>query len=195
MPKNYYDEDDEDEEEEKEDKITWIKEPKWNEIFGSDFMENFDMGDFEEIIKKFMKQFNFPLEKKDSDGPVVWGFSMSMGPDKKPRIKPFGNISPRGGKKLLPKHRDSLVDIIDSDNEIIILAEILDVNESDIALRASEKNLKISVDTPKQKYFNEVTLPCKVFPKSARIRYQNGILEVKLDKKLADSKRTFIQID
>ncbi len=179
---DYYTDDEDDEPEEKPDKITWIRKPKWEKEFGFD-LGDIDFKDIEDIIKQFMKQFGIPKNKDQSDGPVVWGFSMSMGPDKKPRIKPFGNLNLRGPKKLQPAYRDDVYDIIENDAEVTVIAEILGVTKSDIKLKASKKSLKISVDTPDQKYFNEIVFPCDVIPNDMNVNYQNGILEVKIKKK------------
>ncbi|MHA1279727.1 MAG: Hsp20/alpha crystallin family protein [Candidatus Helarchaeota archaeon] len=180
---DYFEDDEDDETEDKKDKITWIRNPKWGKIFNVEFNKNFNIKDFEDIIKQFMKQFGIPKHKGPSDGPMVWGFSMSIGPDNKPRIKPFGNISPQGAKELQPAYRDDLYDIIEETDEVTIIAEILGVEMSDIKLKASKKNLKISIDTANQKYFNEIIFPCEVLPNTMQTCYQNGILEVKIKKK------------
>ncbi|MFX1296195.1 MAG: Hsp20 family protein [Promethearchaeota archaeon] len=189
----YYDEEDEEDEEAEEDKeeknekkdwLTWTKEPKWDKLFGIDFGKDFEMPDLEKIIKQIMKQFNLPIDKESSDDPIVWGFSMSMGPDKKPRIKPFGSLNSKiKNNKISPKHREQLFDIIDGDKEITIIIEIIGVKESDIFLKPTKKSLKISIDTSEQKYFNEIALPNEVTSEITSAQYQNGILEVKLKKK------------
>ncbi|HUY01299.1 MAG TPA: hypothetical protein VMV49_17190 [Candidatus Deferrimicrobium sp.] len=180
-----YDESDENEEKEEEkDRIIWTKEPGWNNFFeGGDFFENFNVPEnFEKIIENFMKHFNLPEEDK-SGKPVVWGFSMRIGPDKKPLIKPFGKYKRTRKANLIQKEPSLLVDTIEDSSVITVIAEISGVEISDIQLKPTEKTLRISVDIPDQKYFNEVILPCEVDPKSVSLLYNNGILEVKLTKK------------
>ena len=177
------DDEDEEKEEKKNDEITWIRKSKWNEIFGVDFGKDFEMPDLEEIIKQIMKQFRFPNDKS-SKGPIVWGFSMSMGPNKKPKIRQFGRLNPRNKKKkLIEAKREPLIDVIKGNEEITVIAEILGVDESDIKVKASETELKISIDTSELKYYQEIALPSDVVPKSAKVHYKNGILEVKLERK------------
>ncbi|NVM52388.1 MAG: Hsp20/alpha crystallin family protein [Candidatus Helarchaeota archaeon] len=201
MSDNYYDDDEDDEffpkkkEKKKKDKIIWSRGPDWNEVFGPNFFKNVDMSDIEKIIKKLMEQINFPDDKHPSKGPVVWGFSMSYGPDKKPVIRPFGNIKPRRKRKMIQETREPLVDIIEEDTEIIVIAEIPGVIKSDINLNTTETMLTLSVDTPKRKYFKEILFPYEVDPNSVKAHYKNGILEIKLKKKRLDDEFTSIQVD
>jgi HSP20 family protein len=178
------DESDDGEKDEKNDRIIWTKDSRWNDPFeGGDFFENFNIPEnFEKIIENFMKRFNLPQE--DASGkPVIWGFSMRMGPDKKPVIKPIGKYKQLKKPKSNQNEPDALIDLIEDNKVITVIAEISGVNISDINLRPTEMMVSISVDTPDQKYYNEIILPCKVDPKSASILYNNGILEVKLTKK------------
>ncbi|RLI09151.1 Hsp20/alpha crystallin family protein, partial [Candidatus Bathyarchaeota archaeon] len=51
-----------------------------------------------------------------------------------------------------------------------------------IDLSCTERELTISVDTEKRKYFKRLELPAEVDPKSAKASYKNGVLEVRLKK-------------
>lgn len=124
-------------------------------------------------------------------GPFVYGYSMTIGPDGKPKIREFGNVKP----KLKPEpfgaerpsldvkdEREPLVDVISTDGEVKIIAELPGVEKQDIKLRATEETLTISVETTERKYFKEVGLPAKVNVKDAKTTYKNGVLEVTLPK-------------
>jgi HSP20 family protein len=80
------------------------------------------------------------------------------------------------------EEREPLVDIITTDDEVKICAELPGVEKKDIKLHGTEDTLTISVDTPERKYYKELELPGKVDPKSAKTRYKNGVLEVTLKK-------------
>lgn len=196
--------DDEDNEEQKDfpldkkkkkDRIIWSKGPDWNEIFGSDIFKDIDMADIEKMIGQFMDQFNPSKDKDDTKGPVVWGFSMTIGPDKKPIIRPFGKIDPKNKKLQIKAKNKFLVDVIEESSEIIVIAEIPGVTDADIILKPTATALKIMVDAPKHKYFNEIPLPTEVYPKSATKHYQNGILEVKLKKKNSNKEGSSILVE
>ncbi len=120
-------------------------------------------------------------------GPFVYGYSITIGPDGRPEIREFGNVKPgeRFGKPQIDikEEREPLVDIMSTDGEIRVVAELPGVEKKDIKLRGTEKSLTISVDTPQRKYFKEVELPSRVDPAKAKSTYKNGVLEVTLQKR------------
>jgi HSP20 family protein len=80
------------------------------------------------------------------------------------------------------EEREPLVDIVETNDEVRVVAELPGVEKSDIKLHGTEDSLDISVDTPNYKYYKEVTLPTKVRVKEATSTYKNGVLEVVLPK-------------
>ena len=159
-----------------------------------DFFEDIDRM-FEEMFKDFFEDIPKELikERKLPDGssikqvgPIVYGYSVSIGPDGKPKIREFGNIKPslkgRSGFEL-KYEREPLVDIIEDANSVRIIAELPGVDKEDIHLESADKRLTISVDTEERKYYKELELPAEVDPQSAKAKYKNGVLEVILSKK------------
>ena len=124
-------------------------------------------------------------------GPVVYGYSMTMGPDGKPVIREFGNFKPSRVRGLPTRgeQREPLVDVITGDELVQVTAEVPGVDKQDIDLTVAENSLIISVDTEKYKYHKEVPLPERIDPESASATYKNGVLEVSL-RKLAKKKPT-----
>lgn len=120
-------------------------------------------------------------------GPFVYGYSVTIGPDGRPQVREFGNIKPgaRFGRPHIDikERREPLADIMTTNGEVKVIAELPGVEKKDIDLRGTENSLTISVDTPKRKYYKEVELPAKIDPKQARSSYKNGVLEVTLPKK------------
>jgi len=117
-------------------------------------------------------------------GPVVYGYSMTMGPDGKPAIREFGNIKPSRlrGLPATGEQREPLVDVVTGDELVQVTAEVPGVEKKDIDLNTTENSLTISVDTEDRKYYKEVPLPEKVDPESAEATYKNGVLEVSMKK-------------
>jgi len=115
-------------------------------------------------------------------GPFVYGYSMKIGPDGKPEIREFGNVKPSRLGPRVKEEREPLVDIIETDGEVHVVADLPGVEKNDIKLHGTEDILTISVDTPQHKYYKEVTLPAKVNIKEAKTQYKNGVLEVTLPK-------------
>jgi len=138
---------------------------------------------FEEINKEFEREFDSlfrelreaPL-KGQKMGPIVYGWSVVIGPEGKPIVRQFGNL-PRGG---LIREREPLVDINETDDEVVIIAEMPGVDKSEIKLNATEDTLEIRAEN---RYYKLVELPVKVMPDKAKASYKNGVLEVRLAKK------------
>jgi HSP20 family protein len=165
----------------------------------------------EEMMQREFKEFTTKLpkdlvrERKLPDGstskewgPFVYGYSMTIGPDGKPQIREFGNVKPSlkpetpfGSRRPsldVKEEREPLVDVMSTDGDVKVVAEIPGVEKKDIKVYATEKTLTISVDTPQRKYYKEVELPAAVDPKTARSVYKNGVLEVTMTKTKEEKK-------
>jgi len=156
-----------------------------------DFDIDFDIENDFRMIEEEMNRFFEEAEKIASKepgkyGPFVYGFSMKIGPEGKPIIREFGNVPSK--MKLPNGEREPLIDVIESENNIKVIAEIPGVEKNEIKLKTTEEELKITVDNPERKYRKEVKLPCKVNPETAEATYKNGILEVKVEKAEKKSK-------
>jgi len=77
----------------------------------------------------------------------------------------------------------------------VVVAELPGVEKEDIELNATEKELIISVDTERRKYYKCLELPAEVDPKSAKASYRNGILEVRLKKVRPERRGERIKIE
>ncbi|MBA7466702.1 Hsp20 family protein [archaeon] len=132
-------------------------------------------------------------------GPFVYGYSMKIGPDGKPVIREFGNIKPGAGVKGQPlnlrEQREPLIDVIEEEGEIKVLAELPGVDKKDINLFLTEGTLTISVDTAGRKYFKELDLPVDVDETSARSTFSNGVLETTLIKSQPKGKGKQLSIE
>ena len=113
-------------------------------------------------------------------GPIVYGYSITIGPDGKPIVREFGNVSKGVGTpwKQIQDKREPLVDVVSSDKEVRVIAELPGVKKEDINVTVNEKSLVISVDREDRRYYKELDLPGIVDPKGAKSSYNNGVLEV-----------------
>jgi HSP20 family protein len=179
-----------------EDFFEWFRKRRYPFSRGF-FFEDIDkmMREMEKMMEEEFKTFtsripkDYVRERKLPDGstvrewgPFVYGYSVKIGPDGKPEIREFGNVKPSRLGPQVKEEREPLVDIIETDGEIHVVAELPGVEKKDIKLHGTEDTLSISVDTPQRKYFKEVNLPAKVKVKEAKTEYKNGVLEVKLPK-------------
>jgi HSP20 family protein len=133
-------------------------------------------------------------------GPFVYGYSVKIGPDGKPIIREFGNLKPGMGGEGQPSlnlqdRREPLVDLIEEDEKIKVLAELPGVDKNDIKLYVTEKILTIDVDTPERRYHKELDLPVMIDEASARSTYKNGILETILNKRTSKGGGTQVRIE
>ena len=175
-------------------------------FFRSWFFGDIDeiLKDMEEMMEKEFKEFTSRIpkdlkrERKLPDGttihewgPFVYGYSMTIGPDGKPKIREFGNVKPSLKPEAfgltrpslaVKEEREPLVDVISTDGEVHVVAELPGVEKENIKLHGTEETLTISVDTPKRKYFKEIQMPAKIDHKSAKTVYKNGVLEVTVPK-------------
>jgi len=180
-----------------EDYPDWFKRRRYP-FFGSWFFEDIDrmFHEMEKMMEEEFKTFTsrvprgYVRERKLPDGrtarewgPFVYGYSVKIGPDGKPEVREFGNVKPsRFGGPQVKEEREPLVDIIETDGEVHIVAELPGVEKNDIKLHGTGDTLTISVDTAQRKYYKEVMLPTGVKVKEAKTQYKNGVLEVKLPK-------------
>ena len=117
---------------------------------------------------------------KKEIGPIVYGYSVTIGPDGKPVVREFGNVRRGEGRpsKAIQDKREPLVDVISSGKDVRVIAEMPGVNKEDISVTVNEQSMVISVDREDRGYYKELDLPGIVDPKGARSTYNNGILEV-----------------
>jgi len=158
-------------------KRDWDEEDWFSEFFRFPFEE------IDEIFRRIMRDFDEIFRKAEfvEGKPIVRGFSIRIGPDGKPEIREFGTkplIREEGVEERKP-----LVDVIETDDEIQVIAEMPGVNKEDIELNASETKLEIKAEGENRKYYEVVDLPDEVDPNSAKARYNNGVLEVILKRK------------
>jgi HSP20 family protein len=172
-------------------------ENPFDELFNH-FMNQFGAGfDFENIfdnmdifIEDLLRRFNFSTPRGDMKNTpgFVWGFRMTTGPDGRPRIERFGNTAQKigsGRKQYQPSaEREPLVDVIEDNDVLRVIAEIPGVRKENIDLSATDKSLlvKAESDDHRRKYFKEIDLPCTIIPDSASAKFKNGVLEVELKK-------------
>lgn len=117
--------------------------------------------------------------------PYFYGYQIIVGPDGKPHISEFGNVKP--SKKALVESdiREPLVDAMfnEKDSTYVVTAEMPGVTKEDIKVKISEKTVVISAERADKKYYSEFPLDLELNANSAKVRYINGILEIKIKTK------------
>lgn len=147
-----------------------------------------------DIPKELVKEY----KTEDGDivkevGPIVYGYSMKIGPDGKPRVREFGNLRTLTSKnqngddnfRIGPKissEREPLADVNSTDKEVKVILEIPGVKKEDIKINANETLVEINASDSQRKYQKTIQLPHDIDINTAKSTYNNGILEVTFAK-------------
>jgi HSP20 family protein len=123
-------------------------------------------------------------------GPFVYGYSMTIGPDGKPKVREFGNVkSPLHGggffrSPTISSEREPLADVTTTDKEVKVVMEMPGVGKENIKVNIYDSSVEVSTTEGSQrKYHETVKLPEEVDIETAKSTYNNGILEVIFKKK------------
>jgi HSP20 family protein len=146
-----------------------------------DFWDDlFDDDEFEDIFEQMKKMMEDMLRdpSRFAEKPMVYGYTMRIGPDGKPMINSFGNQSLGRGESA----REPLTDVMEKDDEITIVMEVPGVDKDDIDVEVSERAVRVSANGA-QNYQKEVQLPSSVDTTSTKATYKNGVLSVTVKKK------------
>ncbi|WP_415311470.1 archaeal heat shock protein Hsp20 [Candidatus Nitrosocosmicus sp. FF01] len=167
--------------------------------------DQFDDSNSDTSSKELVKEYQTPDGSKVRQvGPIVYGYSMTIGPDGKPRIQEFGNVRPseRGfeinsrTRPRLSNETEPLVDIDTTGDQITVVLEIPGVKKEDIKINATEDSVEVKSTDPKRRYHKNMKLPNSIDIESVKTKFNNGILEITFNKKKeAISKAKEIKID
>ncbi|HYY71308.1 MAG TPA: archaeal heat shock protein Hsp20, partial [Nitrososphaeraceae archaeon] len=144
------------------------------------------------VPKNLIKEYETPEGGKVREvGPIVYGYSMTIGPDGKPNVREFGNMkspfSGRGGfyqqQPSLSAEREPLVDISSTNKEVKVVVEMPGIKKENIKINVYENSLEITSNDPERKYHKVIDLPTEADIETVKSTYNNGILEVIFNKK------------
>ena len=115
----------------------------------------------------------------------IYGFTVKVGlGDQGPRIEPFGNIrrDADSGRTEVQEVREPMVDILEEEDHLLVLAELPGVGKDDIKVDVKDDVLTITAERGDKKYRKEVLLPCCVPKSKMQVTCNNGVLEIKCPK-------------
>lgn len=150
--------------------------------------------DIERIPKELVREYETAAGRMAREiGPLVYGYSYTVGADGKPQFREFGNIRPlqrslRGGRPgvgapMLTAEREPLADVTTTNKEVKVTVEMPGITKQDIKVSAYEGAVEVStMEKGKRKYHRIVDLPSETDIETARSTYSNGILEITFDK-------------
>ncbi|MFP4185925.1 MAG: archaeal heat shock protein Hsp20 [Thermoplasmata archaeon] len=174
-----------DDDEEDEDKRGRRRRDPFGDFFG--FSDMFGMSNIDEEferMRKLAERMMSQQRRKASKDPFVYGFSIRQGPDGKPKIDEFGNAKDYfyGDEESEDKSEwTPLTDVQDTGDKVLVTVDIPGVQKEEIDLNVKEDILIVSVEG-KRRYKKRIELPSRVDSQTAEAIYNNGVLEVELEK-------------
>jgi HSP20 family protein len=143
--------------------------------------------------KDLVKEYQTPGGGKVTEyGPFIYGYSMTIGPDGKPKVREFGNVkspfsSTRGGfftRPLISSEREPLADVTTTDKEVKVVIEMPGVSKENININVYDNSVELTTTgTEGRKYHEVIEIPPETDIETATSTYKNGILEVVFKKK------------
>lgn len=154
--------------------------------------------------KDLVKEYQTPAGDKVREyGPFIYGYSMTVGPDGKPKVKEFGNVkSPFSigtradwfTRPLISSEREPLADITTTDKEVKVAVEMPGVRKENIKINVYDNSLEVTTaGTENRKYHEVIKIPPETDIETATSTYKNGILEVVFKKKEPKGKQINIE--
>jgi HSP20 family protein len=154
--------------------------------------------------KELIREYQSPDGAKVREiGPLVYGYSVTIGPDGKPKVREFGNVKSLGrmiDSNIEPRQtaeREPLADIVTTDKEVKVIVEMPGIRKEDVKVNTYDNKIEITTtDSAERKYFKVLELPPDADTETARSSYKNGILEILFDKKATSkSKGKEVRVD
>ncbi|MBV9175845.1 MAG: Hsp20/alpha crystallin family protein [Nitrososphaeraceae archaeon] len=151
--------------------------------------------------KELVREYETPEGGKVREiGPIVYGYSATIGPDGKPRVREFGNVRPgmkvgisigdglRGaGERAtqITAEREPLSDVITTDKEVKVVVELPGTNKENIKVNAYEGSVEVKADAQDRKYSRVVDIPAvaNIDLQSVKSTFKNGLLEIVFKRK------------
>jgi HSP20 family protein len=159
----------------------------------------FGVDDIFEALERMLDDLQKDVEQSFSDfenlsnksKPLMYGFTLTVGPDGQPVVKTFGDREIRTGFRQ-PVHDQ----FVKSDtDELIVTIEMPGIGKDDIELNVTESNLAVATPNSERKYRSSIDLMVPVDPVSAKAVYRNGILSVTLRFKGKSNKGIKISVE
>jgi len=151
--------------------------------------------EMERLMRAIEEDMFHRIAEAQPGQPIVYGFRLTVGPDGVPRIEEFGNVKvTRSGKPVVREEIEPLVDVMEVDDEVWVIAELPGVPKEKIKVKVNPEKVIIRAEGDR-KYYKEVELPAKVDPDTAKASYRNGVLEIRIKKKKGESEGKEIQVE
>ena len=159
-----------------------------------DILGEFDQID--EMMEKMVKNMMKDIELGGTNDPYVYGFSMKVGPDGKPKVDEFGNVvKGTGGELEHSGEREPLTFVNEDHQHVIVTSELPGCSKENMVVSINDKEMEITAENGDRHFHKVLELPCEVVEKTVKAKYNNGILEVIMEKTEKDIEKRKVSID
>jgi HSP20 family protein len=122
-------------------------------------------------------------------GPMVYGYTMTIGPDGRPKVREFGNVKRpsgvgfRGLRPEIAGEMEPMIDVVSTDKEVKVTVDMPGVSKENIRIDAYGSTVEVRSGDPHRKYHKTIDLPEQADIETAKSKYNNGVLEITFEKK------------
>ncbi len=151
---------------------------RWNSPFGL-------FHDMEAEFRRVEQQMD-DLMARAGTRPLVYGWSMRMGPDGRPQVREFGNTGQQPAQIAEGWREPFASTVLDEEhNTLHATFELPGVNKKDINVEVSADAVTVQAETGEHRYKARVPVEVTLDPDGADARFKNGILDLSI--RLADA--------
>lgn len=89
-------------------------------------------------------------------------------------------------KKARLREPETLIDVIERKDEIVIVAELAGFKRENIKVDVEKQKINLTANALDRKYRKSLVLPKKVIPETVCTAYKNGVLEIRMKKAIEE---------
>lgn len=114
--------------------------------------------------------------------PLVWGYSLTQGPEGEPRLERFGNVPGLPAVEGAWEPSTS-VQVDDKNHQVHITADLPGVEKKDLRVTVGDEGVvTLEAKGKERTYAKTVRAGMPLVPDSARARYNNGVLDLTIEQ-------------
>ena len=148
-----------------------------------------------QFLEDVAKEFSQFSDMNAVNEPIIYGFNVRLGPDGQPIIGSFGNVKPAEPKVKYGEDREPLVDVIEKEKEITVIAEMPGVKKNAIRVEVHPNEVWIKAKDHGRQYNTKVRINNPLNPKAKSVEFHNGVLELVFKRAARHGKPSVITIN
>lgn len=122
------------------------------------------------------------MQDMQDNGADIKGYTVTKLPGQEPRVMSFGDTGDAFHDHPASPTESTHVDVMDEGDEIHVVADMPGVEKNQIELTVNGSRLHIQADSEDRSYDERVDLGASVDPETAEATYNNGVVQVTLEK-------------